>query len=338
MEPTSQQVQRVDTNSEAITKYLANNSKGRLVISSSGTDLELRPLTWLEAIKAKFGFGPAAFKEVVNFCNTHGDKIKFTAEIKNKLKDKITDYNKGRLPISFKKVSSASLQKFLALKTDKKIDRIEDLLSGRTEFTSGKGFDALVDAIGSNRPEFVQPLINKGADVNHPGGKLDVKGWTPLHFAAHYNNLPIVEKLIELGADPSIKCQKGETPAMIAAIKCGSRLISKFIVAGVDVNARSSRNETLLMLAAQSIARNPKETFEVLLKAGANVNLQNNLGDTALHMAISFQPRLDAIKTLLASPEIDVNIKNNKGVTPLELARRMELTDVVEALLEKGAK
>ena len=37
-------------------------------------------------------------------------------------------------------------------------------------------------------------------------------GWTPLHFAAKYGQLEVVQLLLRHGADKELKCNKGEKP------------------------------------------------------------------------------------------------------------------------------
>jgi hypothetical protein len=44
----------------------------------------------------------------------------------------------------------------------------------------------------------------------------DMQGWTCLHQAAYYASQPIVERLLEAGADPSATTADGSTPASLA--------------------------------------------------------------------------------------------------------------------------
>ena len=41
-------------------------------------------------------------------------------------------------------------------------------------------------------------------------------GWTPLHLAAMLNKLDVVLKLLEMGADPTVKATNGDTPEDVA--------------------------------------------------------------------------------------------------------------------------
>jgi len=58
--------------------------------------------------------------------------------------------------------------------------------------------------------------------------------------------------------------------------------IELFLKAGMDVNARGSNGETALMQAA---VNNNVEIVKLLMKKGADVNVKNQKGDTALKYA-----------------------------------------------------
>jgi ankyrin repeat protein len=72
----------------------------------------------------------------------------------------------------------------------------------------------------------------------------------------------------------------------------------------------------------------------LLLDAGANVNMQVEDGDTALHRAV-LRGKIDTIKLLL-NKNSRIDIKNNAGQTALDLAHLIRRDDIVEIL--KGAK
>ena len=60
----------------------------------------------------------------------------------------------------------------------------------------------------------VKELVNKGVNVN---SQHDINGWTALHWAAKRNHLNIVNKLLNHGADKSIKTNKGELAASLTS-------------------------------------------------------------------------------------------------------------------------
>lgn len=57
-------------------------------------------------------------------------------------------------------------------------------------------------------------FLFRGVNVN---SQHDINGWTALHWAAKRNHLNIVNKLLNHGADKSIKTNKGEMPASLTS-------------------------------------------------------------------------------------------------------------------------
>ncbi|KHJ76905.1 ankyrin repeat protein, partial [Oesophagostomum dentatum] len=106
-------------------------------------------------------------------------------------------------------------------------------------------------------------------------------------------------------------------------------------IAAEDVNRRGPSGRTPVM----ELVRNTKKTEEQVLEdltrlrsAGADLNLWDDSGDTALHMAVS-SGRVGLVKKLLqlgASPVI----RDQKNSTCLHLAARMCALDMVKVLLE----
>lgn len=93
---------------------------------------------------------------------------------------------------------------------------------GRAESLETPLHHALAGTRGSNRTELIQLLINHGADLNartKPGipssnfwRDARTRGETPLHRAAAYATLEIVEILLKAGADRTIRDIHGDSP------------------------------------------------------------------------------------------------------------------------------
>jgi hypothetical protein len=99
-----------------------------------------------------------------------------------------------------------------------------------------------------------------------------------------------------------------------------------------------ARNTIGVRYTALMIANNKKLEWNMaytkaLIENGANVNLKDNDGNTALMINID---EFDVFKYLVEN-KADLNIRNEKGQTALILAAEEEKTDVLTYLVEHGA-
>ncbi|MBR0288482.1 MAG: ankyrin repeat domain-containing protein, partial [Selenomonadaceae bacterium] len=163
------------------------------------------------------------------------------------------------------------------------------------------------------------------------------------------------------------KLSDGRNLLMTAAINNSPTEIFEFLINNKinDVNDKNNGGRTALMYLAKSDAFNPKN-FELLIRAGANVNAINNGGQTALIMATRSRYATDKIRFLLdlganvslkdstgceallyankadcLKPLIragaNVNATDNHGQTPLILATQRNDADSIRLLLDSGA-
>jgi ankyrin repeat protein len=95
------------------------------------------------------------------------------------------------------------------------IDRLKAYVTHRhspNEFTATDNWNLLHRALVMPNHKIPQPVIQYlvaiGVDVNAK----DIRGWTPLHFAARENQADILETLLKAGADPNVKHERGHPP------------------------------------------------------------------------------------------------------------------------------
>ncbi len=97
----------------------------------------------------------------------------------------------------------------------------------------------------TNQLDWVQKLIERGADVNQ-------KGWTPLHYAATKGNIDIMRLLIENHAYLDAESPNGTTPLMMAA-HYGTPLATKLLLEeGADPRLQNQLGLTALAFAKQA--------------------------------------------------------------------------------------
>jgi len=119
-------------------------------------------------------------------------------------------------------------------------------------------------AILAGNTAVAETLIKAGANVY----SLHSLGLTALHLAAKMGNVPIIDMLIDHGADVNISPPKakGETPLMTAVWVGQIDAVKLLIEKGANVNAKMTTGEFALLWAAH---KKHYEIFNILREAGA---------------------------------------------------------------------
>ncbi|HEV3384643.1 MAG TPA: ankyrin repeat domain-containing protein [Gemmata sp.] len=117
----------------------------------------------------------------------------------------------------------------------------------------------------------------------------------------------------------------GQTPLHCAALEGDSGHIRKLLASGLVADSPDDNGWTPLHFAAQS---NAADATAVLLKAGAAVDARDAHGNTPLSMAVFNSRGNGEVIKLLRAHGADPNVKNNHGVSPLNLARTIANFDV----------
>jgi ankyrin repeat protein len=176
------------------------------------------------------------------------------------------------------------------------------LLGSTTSFDS-----KLIEAIRSADVEAVARLITDGSDLNEVTGD----GMTAVHWAAQLGHVPILELLLDAGAEVNPTTRIGSyTPLHLASSQANSTILKKLLEAGADVSATTTNSvATALHLAAQVVGG--AESVKVLLAYGADPNAkEGSAGQTPLVFAAA-KNRAESVKLLLdagADPSISTAV------------------------------
>jgi ankyrin repeat protein len=239
--------------------------------------------------------------------------------------------------------------------------------------SGGGGLTALVLAAREGDLESAKLLLEAGADVN----QTTEYGWTPLLTATNNRHYKLAEYLIEHGADVN-RANKGKwTPLYLATdnrnIEGGDFPVPKpdmdhleyikfLLDHGADPNAQAKDNTltrtiftmqwfieagaTPFVRAAQS---SDLELMKLLLSHGADPFIRTEHGDTALTAASgvgwvdgvtyehSAKENVETVKFLLGLG-LDPNAANEDGRTSLMVAAAKGRTEVIQLLVDHGAK
>ena len=262
---------------------------------------------------------------------------------------------------------------------------VEMLLDAGAEVNAANldGETALMLAARTGSIEVAKLLVAHGADVN---ARESWREQTALMWAAEGAYPELTQFLVEHGADVRARAAAndwgvqitsepraqyrptgGLTPLLFAARSGCAGCVHSILAGGEDIDRPTPDGVTALMLAIDNFEF---DTAKVLLDAGANPNLSDWWGRTALYLAVDMNdyiPRtpaypksasttgIDIVRQLLAAG-VDVNTQLNMhrpgrggnsqrftddllttGATPLLRAAITHDHEVMRALLEHGA-
>lgn len=168
--------------------------------------------------------------------------------------------------------------------------------------------------VRSEKPEFVELLLNHGANVN----ATDSRENTPLHDAASNGELSIVKLLLQAKTDPNIR-QKGNSALHIATGKGHAHLIEPLIKAGADTGLQDDIGFTASCITANG---GDFDTLQAIMKCASRGIHRNRDGTTPLHHAAMSGDESVVELLLLETPE-DLQIQDNNAKsknTPLNIA------------------
>ena len=173
-------------------------------------------------------------------------------------------------------------------------------------------------------------LITNGADVN----AFTNDKFTPLIIASNCNNLNLVNSLIKHGANIHLVDRYGQTALhySITVVDHDSvTVLTSLIKNGADVNALTNDKCSPLMMSSLSGSVN---VVTILVENGANMDVQNQAGDTALHYAVrSTRNSSEVVHKLLTLGAS--HLRNHKGLTPLLFASYILKHSLVEELIQR---
>ncbi len=211
-----------------------------------------------------------------------------------------------------------------------KIVRLLIRNGAKINLQNNKNQTALHKASRHGHLDIVRLLLDHKADIDLQ----DNHGSTPLHLAIYHMSREAVQLFLDHAADVTLRNDKGQA-VLHQALQRGHPDIIQLILSGANVDADAVDNDgsTPLYLAASEAE--VLSGAQLLLDHGANIDLRNKTGQTALHLA-SQRGRLDFMELLLNRGAM-VDVPDNDGFTPLHLAISKMERRATELLLKNGA-
>ena len=185
----------------------------------------------------------------------------------------------------------------------------------------------LAEAVGQGNREIVEVLLFAGADVNTRSRN----GRTALMSVSEKTSVEIVRDLLAYGANINARDDYGDNATIIAAEASTVEVLKELISAGAKIDATNSGGQNALFGAA----RNNVEAVNLLIKLGANPNVRDEDGDTAL-MSMAAYGEIETFQTLV-DKGADMNVVDYEGRTTLMAAVFNENPAIAELLVRLAA-
>ncbi|XP_033097859.1 E3 ubiquitin-protein ligase MIB2-like [Anneissia japonica] len=215
---------------------------------------------------------------------------------------------------------------------------VVDYLVGRQadlNLRDSDGDSALLCAAHGNKPEVIRYLLSCGANPNLVNNRLQ----TGIYIAAGkgYHECVAVFLLEQFQCNPNMQDADGDTPLHMAINKDYEKTQELLINSPkIDFTISNFRGFNALHHAA---LRGSAKAVEMIVEQPAGkrlVDQKKKDGFTALHVAV-VNDHVEVAKVLINKGEANLEVKNNRGATPLMSAVEEFHQTSVEVLVESGA-
>ncbi len=157
---------------------------------------------------------------------------------------------------------------------------------------------------------------------------------TPLHVALiEFEHAEDLRELIQEAPNINAQDAEGHTPLHMLCYResCEYAVAEMLLAAGADVNIANKAGRTPLFVCSSP------QCVKLLLDAGADVLHRDVEGCTALHFLPRVKLAVPDTVLLILSRKFPINLRDGLGNTPLHVAAEHGCEETVEILLQAGA-
>eukprot|EP01080_Neovahlkampfia_damariscottae_P000843 gene843-9092_t len=281
-------------------------------------------------------------QEKISFTNLENEKIYFV--FGNEI-EKLKSSNKTQNPFitdgiirNFRKITGSSEQVAIGFLESFSSQSSLDYKKSIMAYFESKGTPArdlnqlAIYSISKGEVHIARELLEQkiiSIDTRDPSSGIHL-----LHLACNSESFKFIKFLLENGSKKYINAvdNDGWTPLFFASI-IGNPLIIKLLIDnGADINRIDLAKRTPLHMMAKS-GKSDAILF-LLSQKGLNVNPQTTFGYTPLFLGVKSS---EVVKALLTSNDIDIDLPDHKGHTPLQFAIQKNEIDSIKYLVNAGA-
>uniref|UniRef100_A0A8C8GEM8 KAP NTPase domain-containing protein n=1 Tax=Oncorhynchus tshawytscha TaxID=74940 RepID=A0A8C8GEM8_ONCTS len=191
------------------------------------------------------------------------------------------------------------------------------------------GTTPLIWAARKGHYDSVIHLLVNGADVDQEGAN----SMTALIVAVRGGFNEVVKELLKRNPNVNMTDKDGNTALMIAAKEGYTEIVQDLLDAGTYVNIPDRSGETVLIGAVRG---GHVEIVRALLNKYADIDVRGQDSKTALYWAVEKANATMVRDILQCNPDTESCTKDAE--TPLIKATKMRKIEIVELLLDRGAK
>ncbi|KAK7066471.1 hypothetical protein SK128_007029 [Halocaridina rubra] len=243
------------------------------------------------------------------------------------------------------------------------VELVRELLEQGAEpnATRHTGTGALFFAAQGGFLDIVNLLLDHGGKIN----QASKDGGTALIVAAQCGHWDVVQELLRRGADPHSAMKDRATAVFVAAQNGHTSVVRTLLAAGAKANVRRLDGASPLWIASQM---GHQSVVRLLLNHGTNVDICRHDGATPLFKAahkghvdvvqelLPYKPHLGLLRNgesalhaaalyghirvlkALVQAGADPGLKNDQGLTPIQIASQAHHPEAVQLLKEALTK
>ncbi|PON64781.1 Transmembrane protein [Parasponia andersonii] len=229
-----------------------------------------------------------------------------------------------------------------------------------------KGGGDLEEQLGCVSTEIKWEMMNRAVHALARGGNLemlrellgddgsdiltfrDAQGFTILHTASGRGQVEVVKNLVESSDIISSTDHQGNTALHVAAYRGYLAVVEVLLLASPSLSTLPNKyGDTFLHMAVAGFRapgfRRIDRQIELMkqllcgdiVRIQDIINVRNNDGRTALHMAVNENMQINLVELLMTAPSINLNIRDAEGMTPLDLLRQRPQSASSEILIKQ---